>query len=300
MSAVTAEFLWWQRWLVRASALVPHQLLGSIVYHASRWRWQPWKNFLIRVVVRRYQVDLGEAVIGTPEGYGSFAEFFTRELAPGQRPLPTGPNVLVSPVDARVSQAGNISQGLLLQAKGLAYSVEALLGGDSALAERFGGGHYLTLYLSPRDYHRVHMPLAGRLRGMTYVPGRMFSVNDASTAMIPGLFTRNERVVAWFDSVVGPVALVLVGAMCVSAIETSWFGRVTVDRRSGLCRWSYPTEGDEVIALARGEEMGRFGLGSTVILLLPPGGYQPAVEVGVGDPVRMGQSLGALVPEGLS
>ena len=294
MTAAKPEFSRWQRWFVCLSGWLPHHLIAAAMYRASQWRWPLWKNFAIRWFVRRYQVDLQEALVTSPEEFACFGDFFTRALAPGRRPMPEQLSVVVSPVDGRISQSGLVRDGLLLQAKGVEYPLQALLGGDDELANRFSGGQFMTIYLSPRDYHRVHMPLSGRLRGMTYVPGRMFSVNDASTAMVPGLFTRNERVVAWFDTVIGPVAMVLVGAMCVSAIEMSWFGRITVDRRSGLCRWTYPGEGEGAVALSRGDEAGRFGMGSTVILILPPGRVELDPELIAGRAVRLGEQLGTL------
>jgi phosphatidylserine decarboxylase len=269
--------------------LLPHTLLTALMYRSTRLRFRPWKNWQIRWFVARYGVDISEAVHTDADAYEHFNAFFTRALRPGTRPLADGAESILCPADGTISAIGDVHSGELLQAKGQRYSLHTLLGGDDARAAVFDGGRFATVYLSPRDYHRVHMPVQARLREMVYIPGRLFSVNFATARIVPRLFTRNERLVCIFDTVSGPMALILVGAMLVSGIETVWSGPVVPPHGQAKRSWRY--EGEQAIRLSPGEEMGRFNTGSTVIVLFAENridwldGLQPGVSV------RMGQCL---------
>ena len=253
------------------------------------------KNALIKTFIRRYKVDLSEALISDPAEFASFNAFFTRELKPGARPIEDAGDSFVCPADGTISQLGNISNDQLLQAKGRHYSVVDLLGGDTELAEQFLDGSFATVYLSPRDYHRVHMPLAGRLDRMVYIPGKLFSVNAQTTAAVPNLFARNERVACLFQSDAGPMALILVGAMIVAGIETVWSGQVCPDLKNRTVRESSYTDHSPPIELPTGAEMGRFKLGSTVIALFGPGAVDLDSTLMPEAAVRMGQAMGTVV-----
>ena len=269
--------------------LLPRRTLTELAGLAARARLGALTTGLIRAFVRRYGVDMAEAADPDPAHYENFNAFFTRALAPGTRPL-DGADWLC-PVDGAISEFGALEGQRLLQAKGHHYSASALLGGDAELAARFAGGHFATLYLSPRDYHRIHMPAAGRLRRMIHVPGDLFSVNPTTARGLPGLFARNERVVCVFDALddaPGPFVMVLVGATIVGSMATTWHGVVNPPRPGVVRHWSY----DEApLQLERGQEMGRFLLGSTVVLLLPPGplAFDPAWAPG--GAIRMGQAM---------
>lgn len=241
---------------------------------------------LIRRFVARYRVDMGEADPGDVAAYASFNDFFTRALRTDARPLAAAD--LVCPVDGAISQFGAIARDQIFQAKGHSYGTRALLGGDGALAARFADGHFATLYLSPRDYHRVHMPCAGQLAQMLYVPGTLFSVGPATVRAVPGLFARNERVVCLFESGSGPFALVLVGAAIVGSVATVWHGRVHPPRSPAPRRWDYAAG---QVSLAQGAELGRFLLGSTVLLLLPRGALRFNPDWAPGRAIRMGQAM---------
>ena len=274
--------------------VLPHHLLSRLVYRLARLRLRPVKNLLIRLFVRHFRVDLSEARLERPEDYPDFNSFFTRALKPEARPIVAGALELACPVDGAVSQCAPLRGGRLIQAKGLDYSLDALLGGTlagcEALAEH---GVFATLYLSPRDYHRIHMPLDGTLRQMRHIPGRLFSVNAYSAAHVPGLFTRNERLVTVFDSAAGPLVMVLVGAIFVSSMETVWAGELPP---AGQVRdWDYRHR-QPAIELAKGEEMGRFNMGSTVIVLLDGRRARLAEHLTPGRGVRMGELLGRLGP----
>ena len=241
---------------------------------------------LIRWFVRRYGVDMDEAAQADIAAYASFNDFFTRALKPGARPLAQAD--LVCPVDGAISQFGRIRGDQIFQAKGHDYGTRALLGGDAALASAFDDGHFATLYLSPKDYHRIHMPCAGTLRRMIHVPGALFSVNPTTARGVPGLFARNERVVCVFDGAHGPFVLVLVGATIVGSMATVWHGVVNPPRPGTLREWRYETG---AVELAQGAEMGRFLLGSTVVLLLPAGGLQFNPAWMPGGAIRMGEMM---------
>jgi phosphatidylserine decarboxylase len=241
---------------------------------------------LIRWFVGRYGVDMSEAAEPDIAAYKSFNDFFTRALKPGARPLAQAD--LVCPVDGAISQYGRIRGAQIYQAKGHDYSTRALVGGDAELASRFDDGHFATLYLSPKDYHRIHMPCAGRLTRMLHVPGELFSVNPSTARGVPGLFARNERVVCVFEGEAGPFVMVLVGATIVGSMATVWHGVVNPPRPDQVREWRYE---DRTIELAQGAEMGRFLLGSTVVLLFQTGGLQFNPGWMPGGSVRLGQMM---------
>ncbi len=232
--------------------------------HLAQARAGALTTAVIKRFIARYGVDMSEAEDSDPTAYASFNEFFTRALKPGARPLAQAP--WVCPVDGAISQIGVIEGDQIFQAKGHRYSAAALLGGDARLASAFDDGFFATIYLSPRDYHRIHMPCAGRLTRMIYVPGDLFSVNPVTARNVPGLFARNERVVCMFETAHGPMALVLVGATIVGSMSTVWHGQVNPPRPGRVQEWGYA---DQSIVLEQGQEMGRFQLGSTVVMLFP-------------------------------
>ena len=257
------------RLAVAPQYLMPKQAMTAFAGVVANWRGGVFTSAIIRRFVTKYGVDMAEAAEPDVGRYVSFNAFFTRALKPGARPLAASD--LVCPVDGAISQCGQIVGDQIYQAKGHAYSTTALVGGDAALAARFDGGHFATLYLSPKDYHRIHMPCAGRLLRMIHVPGALFSVNPTTVHGVPGLFARNERVVCVFEGEHGPWLLVLVGATIVGSMATVWHGVVNPSRPGALREWRYD---DREVCLAQGDEMGRFQLGSTVVLLLPPGPLQ--------------------------
>ena len=249
-------------------------------------RWGGSTTAIIRWFVRRYGVDMNEAADPDITHYASFNDFFTRALKPGARPLAQAD--LVCPVDGAISQFGAIERDQILQAKGHSYSTTALVGGDTALAAHFENGLFATLYLSPRDYHRIHMPCDGRLLRMVHVPGELFSVNPITARGVPGLFARNERVVCVFDSSHGPFVLALVGATIVGSMATVWHGVVNPPRTGEVREWRYD---DQHIALKKGEEMGRFLLGSTVVMLFPKSRLQFNASWAPGRAIRLGEAM---------
>jgi len=237
---------------------------------------------------------MSEAAQADYRAYEHFNAFFTRALKADARPLARDEQTLCSPVDGTVSQLGRIDGNRIFQAKGRDYSLIELLGGDKARAEPFRNGSFATLYLSPRDYHRIHMPLTGQLREMVHIPGKLFSVSPLTTRMVPNLFARNERVVCIFDSSIGPLGLILVGAINVASIETVWAGVVTPPLGKTIRRWDYPAQGNDSVRLEKGEEMGRFNMGSTVILLAPPDTLDWQISMSANSSIRMGQALARL------
>ncbi len=282
---------WYHRLYVGIQYLLPHHLLSALMLWATRVRRRPVKDLLIGIVVRRYRMDMTEAREPDPTAYASFNAFFTRPLRQGARPIAAQENAVVCPADGTLSQLGTIDGGRVFQAKGHNCSLLELLGGRRDWAQGFDGGAFATIHLSPRDYHRVHMPVDATLREMIHVPGRLFSVNPVTTALMPRLFGRNERVPCLFETGFGPMALILVGAIFVGGMETVWAGQVmpTRIRRPG------PAYGGEtVIRLDKGAEMGRFNMGSTVILLFGPGrvAWDPGLMPGAR--LRMGQRIGRI------
>lgn len=283
-----------ERLAVWLQYLLPKQAMTAAAGVLARRRLGPVTQAAIQRFIARYGVDMTEAAQPDPAAYATFNDFFTRALRPGVRPLAAA-NV-VCPVDGAISQCGPIAGDRILQAKGHDYTVAALLAGDTALAAAFADGTFATLYLSPRDYHRIHMPCAGRLRRMVHVPGELFSVNPATARGVPGLFARNERVVCLFegerDGRRFPFVLVLVGATIVGSMATVWHGVVNPPRPGIVRRWDYD---DRDISLAQGAEMGRFLLGSTVVALFPPQTVALAPDWVPGRPVRMGEAMGRWV-----
>ncbi|HXY97112.1 MAG TPA: archaetidylserine decarboxylase [Steroidobacteraceae bacterium] len=283
------------RLFVGLQYLLPQHLLSGVVHWLARVQLSWVKNALIDNFVVNYRPDLGEAEESDPRKYTSFNAFFTRALRPGARTVDASPTALVSPVDGTVSQIGRTDGSSLVQAKGLSYTLESLL--DEAApswAPAFRGGAYATLYLAPHNYHRIHMPLAGTLQAAWYVPGDLFSVNATTAAQVPGLFARNERVVCVFADGTLSFGLVLVGALFVGSMSTVWHGDVTP--RSPRVRGNLALDFVRTsLTLEKGAEMGRFNMGSTVILLLPPGRSEWLGEFVPGAPVRMGQALARLV-----
>lgn len=284
---------WYARPYVDLQYLLPHHLLSALMYRITRIRWAPFKNLLIRRIINLYGVEMSQAQEPDPGHYASFNDFFTRALRPDARPLAPAPDAVLCPADGTLSQAGEIRDGRIFQAKGRDYSLLELLGGERQWSERFSGGHFATVYLSPRDYHRVHMPLAGELKRMLHLPGRLFAVNPTTTRLVPRLFARNERVVCLFESPTGPMAVILVGAIFVGGIDTVWAGTVTPAGRR-IAGWSYGDTG-AAVHLERGAEMGRFNMGSTVILLHGPERVQWAESLVPGTKVRMGEQIGRIV-----
>jgi len=277
-------------WLfVSLQYLLPQHSLSRIVHWLMRVQTPVVKNLLIRWFVGQYKVELGEARRRRTDDYVSFNDFFTRALAEEARPVAFGAHNLVSPVDGKVSELGDIDGQRILQAKGSSYTVTQLLGGDEDLARQFHGGEFATLYLAPSNYHRIHMPLSGKLKSMTYIPGKLFSVNEATVRGVPGLFARNERVVCTFDTEHGPMVMVLVGALFVGSIETVWAGEITPGGATALTHSDYRNE--KPVRLVQGEEMGRFNMGSTVILLMPRGRCHWREKLAAGTLIRMGQLL---------
>lgn len=276
-----------RRLFVLLQHVLPQHVISRIVHWGTRVRTVWFKNALIRLFIRGFRVDMSDAVRAEPEAYEHFNAFFTRALRPGCRPLPDSSTAVASPVDGTISASGLAAGTELFQAKDRRYRLEELLG-DPGMAAEFSGGTFLTVYLAPYNYHRIHMPAEGRLTRMHYIPGRLFSVNAATVQSVARLFARNERVVCRFVTENGPMAMVLVGALNVGSIETVWAGEVAPGRPRRPRTLDYPGN----IKLGLGEEMGRFNMGSTVILLFPAGRVVLAASARAGETVRMGQPLG--------
>jgi len=272
-------FVWLQH-------VLPQHGISRLTLAATRVRTAWFKNWLIRGFLKLYRVDMAEAAESDPYRYASFNEFFTRALKEAARPVAHGINAIASPVDGCVSEAGTIEGGLLLQAKGRRYGLTELLAAQS-WASRFEGGSFATIYLAPFNYHRVHMPVRGELKETVYVPGRLFSVNTVTARHVPCLFARNERVLTLFDTAFGQFALVLVGALNVGSMATVWAGDITPAKRRAVAKVSSPPT-----TLEKGAELGRFNMGSTVILLFEPGRARWNSDLQAGSVVRLGQSLG--------
>ncbi|HEU0224504.1 MAG TPA: archaetidylserine decarboxylase [Steroidobacteraceae bacterium] len=270
--------------------LLPQHLLTRLLRVIARSRIGLLRTALIRGFLQSYPVDLSEAILADPAQYRSFNDFFTRRLRAGARPADPDPRAVLCPVDGQLSQAGAIEGDTLLQAKGIRYTAAALLGGDAALAAPFAGGAFATLYLAPHNYHRVHMPLAGTLVRARFVPGDLYSVNAATAAGVPGLFTRNERVACVFDTAAGPMAVVLVGALFVGSMSLAWCGEI---RAPGGSVRELPVH-DPIIALERGAELGCFNMGSTVVLMFAPGGPTLVDGLSPGRAVKFGERIATL------
>lgn len=276
-----------ERFAVLLQYLLPKQALTVLAGKVASAQSGKMTTRLIRWFVARYQVNMAEAANSDIHSYASFNEFFTRPLRQDARPLAAAD--FVCPVDGAISQFGNIVYDQVFQAKGHAYSTTALVGGDSQLAEKYQNGSFATLYLSPRDYHRIHMPCDGRLTRMIYVPGALFSVNPTTARGVPGLFARNERVVCEFESAHGPFILTLVGATIVGSMATVWHGVVNPPRSREVREWRYD---DKPVLLKKGEEMGRFLLGSTVVMLFPKDTLKFNPEWVPARAIRMGELMG--------
>lgn len=286
------------RAFVALQHLLPQHGISRLVLAATRSRAPAFKNALIRLFVRGFRPDMSDAVLTEPTDYASFNEFFTRALRPGARPVDADPAAIVSPVDGTVSEAGPLSADRLLQAKGHDYTLRALLAGNAAWERTFAGGSFATIYLAPYNYHRIHMPLAGELRESFYVPGRLFSVNRTTAQLVPGLFSRNERVFCGFDAGGMPWAIILVGALNVGSMATVWHGDVTPRKHREVTslpvRDEFGPTSITPLTLDKGEEMARFNMGSTVILLLPPGAAAWNPDLVAGRTLRMGERIGTL------
>ncbi|PKI13272.1 phosphatidylserine decarboxylase [Colwellia sp. 12G3] len=250
---------------------------------------------LINLFIKAYGINMNEAKLKKASDFDTFNNFFTRELEEGARPIDGDENALCYPVDGAISQQGDIIDGQLIQAKGFNYSLISLLGGDEKTAAPFQGGKFSCIYLAPKDYHRIHMPMAATLREMIYVPGELFSVNPLTAQNVPDLFARNERVVAIFDTEMGELAMVLVGATIVASIETTWAGTITPPAGKDIFRWQYPKDGADAITFNKGDEMGRFKLGSTVVSTFAPKMLSEFAEnSGPGTVTRLGELYATL------
>ncbi|MCQ8182138.1 archaetidylserine decarboxylase [Methylomonas sp. SURF-1] len=271
---------------------LPHHMLSGWMATLTHCRNKTWKNLFIRTISRVYGVNLEEAKYQDLEHYANFNEFFTRELKDGARPITAAADAIACPADGVISQAGSINGGRIFQAKGHEYSALELLGGDAERAAAFENGSFATIYLSPKDYHRLHMPLSGTLTEMVHIPGRLFSVNNTTVETVPNLFARNERVACLFETEAGPMALVLVGAIFVSSIETVWHGVVTPPSISAPRTWQYP---DNPPLLEKGAEMGRFNMGSTIIVLFGKDFTAWNGELQAGCAVKLGEAIGRVL-----
>ena len=274
------------RFAVIPQYLLPKRLLTQLMGKLAGLRGGAITHAVIRKFVAHYGVNMAEAADPRIESYPCFNEFFTRALRDGARPIAGAP--LVCPVDAAISQFGPIEHDQIFQAKGHSYSTTALVGGDAQLARQFDHGHFATLYLAPKDYHRIHMPCEGRLLRMIYIPGELFSVNPLTVRHVPGLFARNERVVCVFDTAYGPFVNVLVGATIVGSVATVWHGVVNPPRSRDIRQWRYD---DQNIVLRKGQEMGRFLLGSTIVMLFPKNVAIFVPDWAPSEPVRLGQAM---------
>lgn len=273
--------------------IAPHFALTKLVYWLAQSKLTIIKNTFIRWFKNRYKVDMSLATNEDATSYETFNKFFTRSLKPEVRPVDPKTNSIVSPVDGTISQIGSINGESIVQAKGHNYSLAQLLGGNNEWCDIFKDGQFTTIYLSPKDYHRIHMPCSGTLKQMTYIPGKLFSVSPLTTRVIPGVFARNERVLCFFDTEFGPLALIMVGAMIVGGMETVWHGVITPPHRDHVNHWEY-TDSNAIKSFNKGEEMGRFNIGSTVILLF--GNQQ--IEWKKNLDAEMGVIMGETIAEG--
>jgi len=274
-----------------AQHITPQKTLSRAIGKIAECETGWVKNTFISKFVKKYQVDMSQAINDDALSYRNFNDFFTRAIRPELRPICEGEKSIACPADGAVSQLGNIEHGTILQAKGHHYSLTSLLGGDASLSDQFLGGSFATVYLSPKDYHRVHMPLTGKLTKMIHVPGKLFSVNKVTAEQIPSVFARNERTVCLFDTEAGPMAVILVGAMIVASIETTWAGQVTPFNKN-VVTWDYKELND--IEIKKGEEMGRFKLGSTAIVLFGKDAVEWDESLQAETPTTMGMHFGKI------
>jgi len=268
--------------------LLPHHALSRLVGVLVHMQQPALKNKAINLFIKHYGVDMAQAENPDPRSYPDFHHFFIRKLRDGARPIAENTSSIMSPADGAVSQIGDIKQGRIFQAKGRDFSLSELLGGSKTHAQLFIDGHFTTIYLSPKDYHRVHMPYGGKLTDMIHVPGRLFSVNPATTRTVPKLFARNERVVCLFDTNIGPMAVIMVGAMICASIHTKWAGKVTPPHGKKVQHTSYT---DKNITLKKGDEMGFFTLGSTAIVLFAKDAMVWNDDVHADSKLMMGQTI---------
>ena len=273
--------------------ILPHHFLTWCVRGITRIRFAPFKNMAIKLFIRAFKVDMSIAQEENPCAYPDFNSFFTRSLKTDARPVTNNPGDIACPVDGAISQLGEITDdGRIFQAKGHDYSLEELLGGSKEMAALFKNGSFATIYLSPRDYHRIHMPLQGKLQEMIYIPGRLFSVSKFASEQVPRLFARNERLVSLFETEAGPMAMIMVGALNVAGIETVWAGNIPDKVNWEIKKWNYRDQATEkAVELSHGEEMGRFNMGSTVILLYSNNRINWNDSISAECPVKMGQPL---------
>lgn len=286
------KFTYWQRAKVAFQYIMPQLYLTQLAGWFAQQKWGAVTHFVIKVFAKKYNVDMSEAKKENFSDYESFNQFFIRELKGDARKINENPTALCLPADGRVSQIGHIDDERLLQAKGHFFSLSDLLGGDEELVNTFKNGEFATIYLSPRDYHRVHMPCDATLRKMIYVPGDLFSVNPFLAEHVPNLFARNERVICVFDTAFGPMVQILVGATITASMSTVWAGVINPPRTGEVKVWTY--QGDSAIKLTKGQEMGAFQLGSTVINLFPANSVTLAEHLEVDVPVRMGEILATM------
>nr|WP_314955038.1 archaetidylserine decarboxylase [uncultured Aggregatibacter sp.] len=286
------KFTYWQRAKVAFQYIMPQLYLTQLAGWFAQQKWGAVTHFVIKVFAKKYNVDMSEAKKENFSDYESFNQFFIRELKDNARKINENPTALCLPADGRVSQIGHIVDERLLQAKGHFFSLSDLLAGDEELVNTFKNGEFATIYLSPRDYHRVHMPCDATLRKMIYVPGDLFSVNPFLAEHVPNLFARNERVICVFDTAFGPMAQILVGATITASMSTVWAGVINPPRTGEVKVWTY--QGDSAIKLTKGQEMGAFQLGSTVINLFPANSVTLAEHLEVDVPVRMGEILATM------
>ena len=286
------KFTYWQRAKVAFQYIMPQLYLTQLAGWFAQQKWGAVTHFVIKVFAKKYNVDMSEAKKENFSDYESFNQFFIRELKDDARKINENPTALCLPADGRVSQIGHIDDERLLQAKGHFFSLSDLLAGDEELVHTFKNGEFATIYLSPRDYHRVHMPCDATLRKMIYVPGDLFSVNPFLAQHVPNLFARNERVICVFDTAFGPMVQILVGATITASMSTVWAGVINPPRTGEVKVWTY--QGDNAIKLTKGQEMGAFQLGSTVINLFPANSVTLAEHLEVDVPVRMGEILATM------
>ena len=286
------KFTYWQRAKVAFQYIMPQLYLTQLAGWFAQQKWGAVTHFVIKAFAKKYNVDMSEAKKENFSDYESFNQFFIRELKDDARKINENPTALCLPADGRVSQIGHIDDDRLLQAKGHFFSLSDLLAGDEELVHTFKNGEFATIYLSPRDYHRVHMPCDATLRKMIYVPGDLFSVNPFLAEHVPNLFARNERVICVFDTVFGPIVQILVGATITASMSTVWAGVINPPRTGEVKVWTY--QGDSAIKLTKGQEMGAFQLGSTVINLFPANSVTLAEHLEVDVPVRMGEILATM------
>ena len=278
---------WLDKLRVLPQYFIPQRFLTSLVYRITRCEIPWFKNNLIKLFISVFDVDMSLAKNPDPESYSSFNTFFTRGLSPEARPITLDEKIILSPVDGAISQIGNIQNNTIIQAKGKSYTLKHLLVEDE-LVNMFSGGTFATLYLAPRDYHRIHMPVSGQLSRMIYVPGKLFAVNSHSVRVVDAVFAKNERVINIFDTDIGPMAVVMIGALNVGSMETVWSGQITPAKNRIINDTQFS---DNDIKLEQGQEMGRFNMGSTVILLLPQNVIQWSADMVADKTIVMGEKI---------